>query len=36
LRDPDFQNFTIGKNQVMPLPQTEIDNNKNLTQNANY
>lgn len=35
-RDPDFQNYVIGKNQVMPLPQLEVDNNTNLKQNANY
>jgi len=35
-RDTDFSNYVIGKNQVMPLPQLEVDNNKNLIQNANY
>ena len=33
---PDFKNFVIGKNQVMPLPQLEVDNNTNLKQNDNY
>lgn len=36
LRDPDFKNFIIDKNQVMPLPQIEVDNNPNLHQNPNY
>ncbi|MCX7985890.1 MAG: RagB/SusD family nutrient uptake outer membrane protein [Bacteroidales bacterium] len=35
-RDPDFNNFIIGKHSVMPLPQVEVDNNPNLTQNPNY
>lgn len=35
-RDPDFNNFIIGKSDCMPLPQTEVDNNSNLKQNPNY
>lgn len=35
-RDDDFNNFFIGKSIRMPIPQTEIDNNPNLTQNPNY
>jgi hypothetical protein len=35
-RDSDFDNFIIGKNDVMPLPQQEVDNNVNLKQNPNY
>jgi len=34
-RDPDYLNYTIGRNQVMPLPQSEVDNNPNLNQ-GNY
>lgn len=35
-RDADFENFQIGKHNVLPLPQFEVDNNPNLTQNPNY
>ena len=35
-RDPDFDNFVIGKHERMPLPQRECDNNPNLKQNENY
>lgn len=35
-RDADFNNFVPGKNERMPLPQTEVDNNPNLTQNPLY
>lgn len=36
-RDPDFQNFVIGKHRRLPIPQTEIDNSEErLTQNPNY
>jgi hypothetical protein len=35
-RDPDFANFEIGKNDILPLPQFEVDNNPNLDQNPNY
>ncbi len=35
-RDADFNNFIIGKSQRMPLPQSEVDNNPNLSQNPNY
>lgn len=35
-RDPDFNNFDVGKNNVMPIPQSEVDNNPNLEQNPNY
>ncbi len=35
-RDADFNNFVIGKSERVPLPQFEVDNNPNLTQNPNY
>lgn len=35
-RDPDFDNFVIGKSIRMPIPQSEVDNNPNLTQNNQY
>lgn len=35
-RDPDFENFELGKNHILPLPQFEVDNNPNLNQNPNY
>ncbi|MCA1918885.1 RagB/SusD family nutrient uptake outer membrane protein [Flavobacterium piscis] len=36
LRDPDFKNFTVGKNQRLPIPQVDVDNNPNLDQHAEY
>jgi len=35
-RDNDFNNFVIGKSIRVPLPQHDVDNNPNLTQNPNY
>lgn len=35
-RDPEFNNFVIGRNKYMPIPQTEIDINPNLKQNDNW
>nr|WKN34502.1 RagB/SusD family nutrient uptake outer membrane protein [Tunicatimonas sp. TK19036] len=35
-RDPDFNNFDIGVNVRLPLPQSEVDNNPNLEQNTGY
>jgi len=36
-RDPDFNNFIIGKHDRLPVPQLEIDNSEgNLTQNPMY
>lgn len=35
-RDDDFNNFIIGKNIRMPIPQSDCDNNPNLEQNENY
>lgn len=36
LRDPDFNNFQVGKHIRLPLPQIEVENNPNLTQNPMY
>lgn len=36
LRDPDFNNFVVGKHIRLPLPQVEVLNNVNLTQNDQY
>ena len=33
-RDPEFNNFVLGRNKYMPIPQSEIDINPNLKQNA--
>jgi len=35
-RDPDFNNFEIGKNIRLPIPQVEVENNPNLDQNPQY
>lgn len=35
-RDPDFENFVVGKTIRMPLPQSEVQNNPNLIQNPRY
>jgi tetratricopeptide (TPR) repeat protein len=35
-RDPEFNNFQVGRNKYMPIPQTELDINPNLVQNPNY
>jgi len=35
-RDPEFNNFVIGRNRFMPIPQREIDINPNLKQNPNW
>jgi starch-binding outer membrane protein, SusD/RagB family len=35
-RDPDFNNFQIGRNKYMPIPQREIDINPGLTQNPGW
>ncbi|WP_442845767.1 RagB/SusD family nutrient uptake outer membrane protein [Leeuwenhoekiella sp. H156] len=35
-RDPEFQNFVVGKHENYPIPQRDIDLNPNLTQNPNY
>ena len=35
-RDPDFNNFVIGRHHRMPIPQSEVENNPNLNQHAEY
>ena len=35
-RDPDFNNFVVGKSIRMPLPQSEVENNPNMAQNPGY
>ncbi len=35
-RDPDFNNFDVGKNVRLPIPQVEVENNPNLEQNPGY
>lgn len=35
-RDPDFNNFVVGKHIRLPLPQVEVQNNPKLTQNPQY
>lgn len=32
-RDPAFENFIVGKHELLPIPQQEIDINPNLKQN---
>jgi starch-binding outer membrane protein, SusD/RagB family len=35
-RDPEFNNFDIGKHKWLPIPQSEIDINPNLDQVGTY
>lgn len=35
-RDPDFNNFEVGKHIRLPIPQSEVENNINLEQNPKY
>jgi hypothetical protein len=35
-RDPEFNNFVLGRNKYMPIPQSEIDINPNLVQNQGW
>ena len=35
-RDSEFNNFVIGRNKFMPIPQAEIDINPNLVQNPGW
>ena len=35
-RDPDFTNFVVGKHELYPIPQRDIDLNPNLRQNPKY
>lgn len=34
--DDDFNSFVVGKSHRLPIPQTDVDNNPNLNQNAPY
>ena len=36
VNDPNFLTFTVGKNEVVPFPQEELDLNSNLIQNPNF
>lgn len=35
-RDPHFENFVIGKHELLPVPQRDLDINPNLDQNPNW
>ncbi|WP_199562636.1 RagB/SusD family nutrient uptake outer membrane protein [Pedobacter chinensis] len=35
-RDADFTGFIVGKHELYPIPQSDIDLNSNLTQNPKY
>jgi hypothetical protein len=35
-RDPGFDNFVIGKHELLPIPQLDIDINPNLDQNPEW
>ncbi len=35
-RDPDFNNFVIGRHSRLPIPSDEVNNNPNISQNPNY
>lgn len=35
-KDADFNNFVPNKHEWLPIPQNDIDNNPNLTQNPGY
>ena len=35
-RDPDFNNFILGKHNVLPIPSNEVSNKTGLTQNPKY
>ncbi|MGE5429401.1 MAG: RagB/SusD family nutrient uptake outer membrane protein [Methylococcaceae bacterium] len=35
-RDPAFANFVKGKNELLPIPQQDLDINPNLKQNPNW
>ncbi|MFD2720473.1 RagB/SusD family nutrient uptake outer membrane protein [Hymenobacter monticola] len=36
LRDSDFNNFTLGKSKLLPIPQTDIDIDRSIVQNPGY
>lgn len=35
-RDPDFENFEVGKHHRLPIPQSEVENNPFLDQHPEY
>ena len=35
-RDPGFNNFEIGKHELLPIPQRDLDINPNMKQNPNW
>jgi hypothetical protein len=35
-RDAGFANFVVGKHELLPIPQQDLDINPNLRQNPNY
>lgn len=35
-RDPDFENFVVGRNHRLPIPQADVENNPNLEQHPEY
>ena len=35
-RDSEFNNFQLGRNRYMPIPQSELDINPNLVQNPGW
>lgn len=35
-RDPDFNNFVVGRNHRLPIPQDDVENNPNLDQHPEY
>lgn len=36
VRDPGFANFVVGKNELLPVPQQDLDINPNLQQNPGW
>lgn len=35
-KDPGFNNFQIGKHELLPIPQRDLDINPNMSQNPNW
>ena len=35
-RDPAFNNFVVGKHELLPIPQRDLDINPNMTQNPGW
>lgn len=35
-RDADFNNFVLGKSKLLPIPQSDIDIDRNIKQNPGY